>query len=65
MERLEELMIADPTIGSGDDQELEELALKIESYEREHIRIPKPTAEEMRLFRSEQAPHQKHSSEPT
>jgi antitoxin component HigA of HigAB toxin-antitoxin module len=65
LERLEELMIADPPPGSSEDRELGELALKIESHERERIQIPKPTAEEKRLFWIEQAQRKKHSFEPT
>jgi antitoxin component HigA of HigAB toxin-antitoxin module len=65
LERLEELMVADPPFGSSEDIELGELALKIDTFEREHIKIPKPTAEEKHLVWIEQAQQIKHSSEPT
>lgn len=65
LERLEELMVADPPVGSLQDRELEELALEIDKYEREHVQVPKPTAEEKRLFWIEQAQQKKHSFEPT
>lgn len=48
-------MISDPAIGSVEEQELVELVQRIDEYERENINIPKPTAEEMHLFRMEQS----------
>lgn len=58
-------MVVDPPFGSREDLELGELALKIYTFEREHIQIPKPTSEEKRLFWLEQAQQKKHSAEPT
>jgi antitoxin component HigA of HigAB toxin-antitoxin module len=55
LSRLEELMVSDPAIGSVEEQELVELAERIDRYERENIDIPKPTDEEMNLFRMEQS----------
>ena len=48
-------MVSDPAIGSVEEQELVELAERIDRYERENIDIPKPTDEEMNLFRMEQS----------
>ncbi|MCX6846809.1 MAG: hypothetical protein NTU84_09685 [Verrucomicrobia bacterium] len=53
LKQLEELMVADPTVGSPEDRELVELARRINKYERDHIRIPKPTADEIHLFQRE------------
>ena len=38
-------MVSDPAIGSVEEQELVELAQRIDLYERENIDIPKQTAE--------------------
>ena len=65
LDRLEELMLADPASGSREALELEELALKIDAFERRYIKIPKPTTEEKRVFWVEQAQQKSHSSEPT
>lgn len=46
LQRLEELMLADPAPGTADDEELELLAFLIEDYEKRTIRIPAATPAE-------------------
>lgn len=55
LQRLEELMIADPQPGSRDEEELELLAFLIEEYEKRSIRIPAATPVEAIRFRMEQS----------
>ena len=56
LERLEELMLADPAApGSPGDEELELLAFLVEDYEKRAVRIPAATPAEAIRFRMEQA----------
>lgn len=51
---LQKLMMADPPVGSAEEQRLAELASAIELYEKVHVSIPRPTPAEVRQFREEQ-----------
>jgi HTH-type transcriptional regulator/antitoxin HigA len=55
LQRLEELMLADPAPGTAEDEELELLAFLIEDYEKRTIRLPAATPAEAIRFRMEQA----------
>lgn len=55
LQRIEELMIANPQLGSKEDEELELLAFLVEEYEKRTVRIPSATPAEAILFRMEQS----------
>jgi len=55
LKRLEELMIADPTPGSQESEELELLAFLIADYEDRTMKIPAATPAEAIRFRMEQS----------
>lgn len=47
-------MLSEPLPGSLAEEDLVHLAKEIERYEKVHVSIPHPTAEELRRFREEQ-----------
>lgn len=55
LNRLEQLMLADPAPGSDEDEELELLAFLIEDYEKRTVEIPAASPAEAIRFRMEQA----------
>ena len=55
LQRLEALMLADPTPGTEKAEELDFLALLIEDYEKRTIKIPAVSLAEALRFRLEQA----------
>ncbi len=55
LKRLEELMLADPSPGSPEDDELELLAFLIEDFEKRTVDIPAATPAEAIRFRMEQS----------
>lgn len=54
LNRLEELMLLDPPVGSAESDELELLGLLIDTYEKKHFPMEVPTATEAIRFRMEQ-----------
>ena len=52
--RIEQLIAIDPDRESDEGFELEVLANKVETYEKKHYPIDKPTVEEVLKFRMEQ-----------
>jgi len=54
LEKLEQLMLANPDEGSTKAEELELIALLLETYESKHVDIPPPTAIEAIKFRMDQ-----------
>ena len=62
LQRMEELMLADP--GTAEDEELELLAFLIEDYEKRTIKIPAATPAEAIRFRMEQAGLKQHDLVP-
>jgi HTH-type transcriptional regulator/antitoxin HigA len=64
LQRLEELMLADPAPGTAEDEELELLAFLIEDYEKRTIRLPAATPAEAIRFRMEQAGLKQHDLVP-
>jgi HTH-type transcriptional regulator/antitoxin HigA len=54
LKRLEMLILADPAPGSPEDEELNCLAKLIALFEKETIRIPRPSELELLRFRMEQ-----------
>jgi antitoxin component HigA of HigAB toxin-antitoxin module len=53
LERLERLMLSEPLPGSLAEEDLVNLAKEIERYEKDHVSISHPTAEELRQFKEE------------
>ena len=64
LQRMEELMLADPAPGTAEDEELELLAFLIEDYEKRTIKIPAATPAEAIRFRMEQAGLKQHDLVP-
>ncbi len=64
LERLEELMLADPAPGTTEDEELELLSFLIEDYEKRTIKIPAVTPAEAIRFRMEQSGLKQHDLVP-